>query len=132
MSFYSYIILDGYRYKALAKQWRPMVLRPSTARMTLQGDLEATFGVGSLIRWEGIISTSHGEASPGTANGSLDGNIYTLRASLKKLTMLPMTDHTGTAYSVVAMGPFSEQTAQNVWNAASNKYYVQVQFTAKA
>jgi hypothetical protein len=131
MAFFAYIILDGYRYKTLARQWRPMTMRPASPRLTLQGNLEATFGVATLKRWEGEISTPHGTAAPGAADGTLYGNIYTLRASLAKGQMLAFTDHNGTAYSVVAVGPFGEQTVQNVWDAASNKYYVQVQFTAK-
>jgi hypothetical protein len=132
MAFYPYVILDGYRYKTLAKQWRPAALRAATARLTLQGNLEATFGVGALKRWEGLISTPHGETAPGAADGTLYGNIVTLRASLQKLQTLPFTDHTGAAYTVVAIGPFGEQTIQNVWDAASNKYFIQVQLTAKA
>jgi hypothetical protein len=132
MAFYPYVILDGYRYKTLAKQWHPATLRAATARLTLQGNLEATFGVGALKRWEGMISTPHGEEATGAADGTLYGNIVTLRTSLQKLQTLPFTDHTGTTYTVVAVGPFGEQTIQNVWDAASNKYYIQVQLTAKA
>jgi hypothetical protein len=132
MAFYPYIILDGYRYRALARQWRPVPTRSATARLTLQGNLEGTFGAGGMKRWEGLISTTHGESSPGAADGTLDGNISTLRTSLMKRQALPFTDHTGAAYSVVAIGPFPEQAVQNVWNAPSNKYQVQVQLVAKA
>ncbi len=132
MAFYSYIILDGYRYKTLAKQWRPYTVRAATARLTLLGSLEATFGTGTLKKWEGIISTPHGESSPGDPDGTLDGNIVTLRLALEKRQVLSFTDHNGIVYDVIAVGPFGEQTIQNVWNAASNKYMVQVQLTGKA
>jgi hypothetical protein len=133
MAFYAYIILDGYRYKTLAKQWRPMTVRPATPRITLLGDLEGTFGVAALMRWEGLISVPHGDSAPGAADGTLFGNIYTLRATLAKRQALTMTDHNGTVYSeAVLTGPFEEQALVNVWDSAANKYYVRVAITAKA
>ena len=132
MAFYPYIILDGYRYKVLAKQWKPSTLRPASARLTLQGDLEATFGVGTLKRWEGLVAAPHGEEAPLPADGTQSGNILTLRASLEKRATLAFADHYGAAYTVVAQGPFEEEALQNVWNAASNKYYLRVSLTAKA
>lgn len=133
MAFNSYIILDGYRYKALAKQWKPAIQRPATPRLTLLGDMEATFGTAALMKWEGLIRVSHGESSPGAADGTRDGNIFTLRATLKKRQALAFTDHYGTAYSeAVLVGPFDEDSLVNVWNSTANKYLVRVMITAKA
>lgn len=133
MPFNAYIILDGYRYKTLAKQWRPMLNRPASPRLTLLGDMEATFGVGALQRWEGQISVPHGESAPLPANGSLYGNIYTLRETIKKRQALAFTDHYGVVYAEAVMtGPFDETALLNVWNSTSNKYYVRVALTAKA
>lgn len=129
MAFYPYIVLDGCRYKTLAKQWRPSIARPATPRLTLQGSLEGTFGVGALIRWQGQIIAPHGDALP--VPPDVEGNIVSLRASLAKTQALPFTDHNGTEYIVIAQGPFEEMSLVNVWNAASNKYYVSVQLTAK-
>jgi hypothetical protein len=131
MAFYTYVIFDGYRYKTLAKQWRPATIRVATPRMTLFGNLEATFGSGSLRRWDGLVIAPHGEAAPGAADGALDGNIFTLRASLEKRALLNFKDHTGNSYQVVAVGPFVETMSINIWNSPSNKYYIQVQFTAR-
>jgi hypothetical protein len=131
MAFYDYVILDGYRYKALAKQWRPLSQHAATARLTLGGVLETTFGVGTLKKWEGLLAAPHGEASPGAADGTRNGNIYTLRLTLDKRATLSFTDHNGTVYTVVAQGPFEETSLLNVWNAADNKYYVRVMLTAK-
>ncbi len=133
MAFYTYIILDGYRYKTLAKGWTPQTLRPATPRLTLLGDMEATFGAGALSKWEGMISVSHGETDITPADGTQYGSIYTLRRTLKKSQQVSFTDHNGITYSeAVLTGPFNEQTAINVWNSSSNKYYVSLQITAKA
>ena len=132
MAFTSYLILDGYRYKALAKQWRPQIMRPATPRVTLQGDLEATFGAVALKRWEGMLSVRHGEAAPGLADGTREGNIWTLRRTLQKTTTVAFIDHNGTYYGeAVLTGPFSEQALINVWDSTANKYYVSVQITAR-
>jgi len=133
MPFNSYVTLDGYRYKTLAKQWRPVLNRPAMPRLTLLGDMEATFGVGALQRWEGLFAVPHGESAPGAADGTLYGNIYTLRQTIQKRQALAFTDHNGIVYSeTVLTGPFDEQTLLNVWNSSSNKYYVRVVLTAKA
>src|SRR5512138_4028894 len=127
MAFNSYIVLDGYRYKTLAKQWRPQTARPATPRLTLLGDLEATFGTGALAKWEGVISVPHGETPINPADGSLYGSIYTLRNTLRKSQVVSFTDHNGNLYNeAVLTGPFDEQTLINVWNSSSNKYYVRL------
>ncbi len=131
MAFYDYIILDSYRYKTIAKQWRPSTARPASPRLTLLGDLEATFGTGSFKKWQGLITAPHGDTAPLPADGSQYGNIVSLRATLAKLITLSFTDHYGTPYTVVAQGPFEESALQNIWNASTNKYYVMVQLTAK-
>lgn len=120
MAFNSYIILDGLRYKTLAKQWKPAITRPASARLTLQGNMEVTFGVGVLNRWEGSII-----ARPTTADPAY-GTIDSLRASLRKTAPLAFTDHYGKEHSVVALGPFQETSLINVWEAAGNKIFVNV------
>lgn len=130
MAFYDYIILDGYRYKTLAKVWKPSVLRPATARMTLGGTLEATFAPATMKRWEGAITVPHGESAPGVANGTLPGNVFTLRASLAKSATVLFTDHNGNAYTCVCQGPYEEQSIVNVWNSASNRYLMHLVITA--
>lgn len=133
MAFYSYIILDGYRYKTLSKQWRPAITRPASPRLTLLGNLETTFGVGALKRWAGLISVPHGETAPEPADGSQFGNIVSLRDTLIKRSALTFVDHNGITYSeAVLTGPFEEESLVSVWNSATNKYFVQVQITAKA
>lgn len=132
MAFYDYIILDGYRYKTLAKQWRPVTARPATARLTLLGEMEGTFGVGTMMRWDGQISVRHGEEAPLPADGSEYGNIFTLRATMQKREALAFTDHNGAAFpETVMIGPFDETALVNVWNSNTNKYYVRVQLVAK-
>jgi hypothetical protein len=133
MAFNSYVVLDGYRYKTLAKGWTPATARPATPRLTLLGEMEATFGAGALAKWEGLIAVPHGETTILPADGTLYGSIYTLRATVRKCQVVPFTDHNGTLYSeAVLIGPFDEQTLINIWNNPSNKYYVRLQITAKA
>ncbi len=133
MAFFTYIILDGYRYKTLAKGWTPQTLRPATPRLTLLGDMEATFGAGALAKWEGLITVPHGEVPINPSDGTQYGTIYTLRNTLKKSQQVAFTDHNGKVYSeAVLTGPFNEQSAINIWNSASNRYLVTLQITAKA
>jgi hypothetical protein len=46
--------------------------------------------------------------------------------------MVSFTDHNGNTYTVVAQGPFDEQSLVNIWNSAANKYFVRIALTAKA
>lgn len=132
MAFRDYIVLNGYRYKTPARSWKPTTERPATARLTLMGNLEATFGAGALKKWEGTIAAVHGEEAPGPADGTLYGNIFTLRQALQQRSLLMFNDHYGDGYQVVSMGPFDETMLHNVWNALTNKYYVRVTLVAKA
>ena len=121
MAFYDYIVLDGLKYRTLAKQWKPQVNKPATARVTLQGEIEATFGVTNILKWQGII------VAPVTAPAVDFGTVDTLRTSLKKREIVSFSDHYGTEYQVVVTGPFDEQYIQNVWNAVTNKVMITVE-----
>jgi hypothetical protein len=125
MPFQTYILLDGLKYKTLAKQWRPTTLKPAQARLDLMGRLSATFAAAALKRWDGII------AAPTTASDGY-GSIDDLRVSIAKRAMVSFTDHYGTEYPhSVVLGPFEEEHLQNVWNAPSNKVYVRVSITSE-
>jgi hypothetical protein len=135
MPFYPYIILDGFRYKTLAKQWRPTTIRPVQARITLAGRLTATFGAAALKRWDGIISAPSGEAVPPPAipGETVYGTIENLRATLRKHEQVKFTDHYGTVYWFsTILGPFEEESLQNIWNAPTNKFLVRVSIMAEA
>ncbi len=132
MAFYTYIILDGYRYKTLARAWKPQTNRAATARLTLQGNVEATYGPGVMLKWDGMISTPHGESAPTPADGTQYGNIFTLRATVKKTANVSFTDHYGNVYASSSLiGPFDETMLTNVWNSSANNYYVRVAIVAK-
>jgi hypothetical protein len=123
----SYITLDGYRYRTVAKQWKPKLIRPATVRVTLGGALDATFGPVSTYRWEGLIVSNYGSSAP----VGPEGNSYTLRASLEKRNTLSFTDHLGATYTVGAQGPFDQSSLKNVWDAPDNKIYYYIVLTGR-
>lgn len=135
MAFRNYIILrDGnndYRYKTLAKAWRPQIYRPMTVKMDLSGMLSATAAPAYYLRWEGTVVAP---VTPGTDDPSYIawGTVETLRHTLKNYWGTYFQDHYGTTYNpVYLMGPFYEESLLNVWDAPENKIFLTIQITAR-
>ena len=51
----NYITLDGYKYKTNGKAWTPSGVKAGSVRLNLDSTLDATYGSGTLLRWEGEI-----------------------------------------------------------------------------
>lgn len=98
MAFYNYIILDGKRYATLQKAWEPGMMSPQTTRITLAGDLDATFGAANLFVWEGDIKA---DITPRAAEWGSPTDIETTLAKKQKLSF---TDHYGVAHTVTVSG----------------------------
>ena len=77
----NYIVLDGNKYKTNAKNWTPAPQKAGSVRLNLDGTLDATYGSGTLLRWEGEIMV------PVTAAAGW-GTIAQLRTSLQKTSGL--------------------------------------------
>lgn len=115
MAFVGYIILDGYKYTTLQQSWVPAVNNPSTARLTLAGGLDTTWGVKEVYSFQGDVKA---DISPATGYGSPDN----LRTSLKKKSQLSFTDHYGTAYTIAISG-FEERSHSPGWDASDNSFF---------
>lgn len=114
-----YITLDGKKYKTPAKTWQPVDNKIATARITLQGALDVTYGPASLREW-------HGEIEAAVTPQAGFGSITDLLTSLAKRQILSFTDHYGTAYSVDVSGQMARRSMTPKWDGYSNKWYVQV------
>jgi hypothetical protein len=51
----NYIELDGHKYVTPFGKWVPVIDKPSTARITLDGDLDVTYGPATWKKWQGMI-----------------------------------------------------------------------------
>lgn len=120
----TYITLGTKRYKTVAKSWRPEILKPTAVKHSLDGELLATFGPTNVLRWSGAV------IGPVTPENSQYGSIEDLRTLLKTRQVVTFVDHYGSSYGAVVLGPFVEQSLQNVWDAPGNKIYVGIQVVA--
>ncbi len=114
----NYITLDGKKYKCPAKQWMPITTKPGTVRYTLLGEVDVTFGSTAIKEWQGQIE------GPITPTDNTWGSITDLRTTLAKTTELAMIDHYGTAITVVAVGPFKEDSFMAAWDSPSNHFNI--------
>ncbi len=73
----NYITLDGQKYKTNGKTWTPVPTKAGSVRLNLDGTLDATYGSGTLLRWEGEIKV---RVTTETGFGTIDQ----LRTSLQK------------------------------------------------
>ena len=116
----NYITFDGKKYKTKHGDWVPKPFRPRTVRVTAGGSLDATFGPSAFNIWQGKI------IAPVTPDGAGWGSVSDLRASMLKASSLSMTDHYGTAYTVVVVGGGEEESRSPMWDAASNEFLVNI------
>ena len=120
----SYITLDGKKYATAAKTWTPVPSKPGSVRLNLNGQMDATYGAGVLLRWEGDILA---RMTPLSGYGSPAD----LRASLIKTQGLTFTDHYGTAYTVHVFR-YKERSLSPNWDGATNEIKFQVELTGQA
>ena len=126
-----YLILDGYCYKTVAKTWVPPVInKPMTARLLLDGSLDVTYGGGTFTAWSGEIIAE--VEPPGTPPGPglVWGTPDALLVSLGKREGLAFTDHYGNDYTVHIQMSGARSLLRN-WDAPSNKLYYSVKLIAE-
>lgn len=116
-----YITLDGNKYATLQRSWRPTQPKGSTARVTLNGGLDVTYGALTVQQWNGEI------VGDVTSRGAGWGTIATLRTTLAKRTSLGFTDHYGNSYTVHQIGGYQEAPFSPGWDNAESVIYVAVQ-----
>lgn len=114
MTINNYITLDSKRYATKSTDWTPGLLSPNTNRITLSGDLDATWGASVIYTWKGMI---HADITPRAAEW---GNPTNLETSLAKKQKLSMTDHYGTTFDVVIAG-WEKSSQQADWEASGNE-----------
>jgi hypothetical protein len=124
MAFNSYVTLDGYRYSALRKTWKPVVVKPSQDRLNLDGTRDVTYGPAVIVDWEGELVAHTSPAS--TEYGSYDD----LMQTIAKTESVTFVDHFGTSYNVHVLGPFDMRSNLPDWNSASNVWYVMLRIVA--
>jgi hypothetical protein len=115
----NYITLDGQQYKTEAESWKPLLVKPSTVRVNLDGSTDVTYGPAMPVEWNGRI------IAPVTGGGSW-GDIDDLLTTMAKAEAVAFVDHFGAPYSVHVLGPFDRVSRVNMWDSASNEWLVQV------
>ncbi len=129
MTFKNYIELDGRRYMTSAQSWAPEASTPANIRLLINGNLDATYGQGSLKVWSGDIMVDN--SPPNDGGSPAWGTVDELRASLVKRTGLAFKDHYGTAYTVHVTG-YKEASLSPKWDGANNTMYFSVSLIGKA
>ena len=114
----NYITLNGKKYKTSAKDWMPAQLtKPGTVRVLANGEVDASYGPGVLMRWSGSVLAS---VTPEKDFGTL--------ADLMEALSLPrellFTDHYGNSYYVHVVGEIKVKSMVNMWDAGSNRFSV--------
>jgi hypothetical protein len=121
----NYITLDGNKYATLAKTWKPLTVKPSTDRLTLQGNIDVSYGPGVVKEWQGTIVADVSQRATGW------GTVTTLKATLEKRESVSFTDHNGTTYTVHVLGTFDERSLTNVWDDSQNKIHFNVRILSE-
>lgn len=119
MAFYSYVTLDTKKYAALQQAWIPSVSNPMTARVTLAGTLDTTWGTDEVYNWQGELRA---DVTPDSGYGSPSD----LRTSLKKKQQLAFTDHYGVSYNIAVTG-FQERSHSPNWEGTDNAMFFAIE-----
>ena len=122
MAFYSYIELEGKRYATSQKAWAPTPKKPMTARITIDGAPDVTYGGGTLKTWKGDIMVDI------TPRGAQWGSVADIRAALALRRGLAFKDHYGTSYTV-HFGEWSERSLMPDWENPENTMFFTVQLS---
>jgi hypothetical protein len=124
MTFNAYITLDGNRYAALRKSWKPVPVKASQDRLNLDGTRDVTYGPAAFVDYQGelVAATSPSD----TAYGSYADLLQTIA----KTESVSFTDHFGTTYYVHVLGPYELRASLPDWDSASNVWYVNVRIVS--
>jgi len=117
MTMTNYITLDGKKYVTVHPKWKPQLVRPKTVRVTLAGDLDATFGSAVTQTWMGIAK------APITPKDASWGTRDDMVATFAKASLLTFVDHRGDSYNVAILSDGVEMSRSPDWDVASNTYH---------
>jgi len=118
-----YIVLDGKKYATVAKNWQPQTQKPQTARQTLNGDLDVTYGKKGIKAYSGEIVARVAESGERLAAGY--GTSSDIETALDKMAGVAFTDHEGN--SVTAhVAAWRKRSLTPNWRGSSNKLYYEV------
>jgi hypothetical protein len=114
-----YITLDDYRYATNAKNWKMSILPPASPQLLLNEEFDVTFGPNTWYIFTGelVVHMAPEHYIDHESRGSL----------LAKTNSLILTDHYGSNYRIVAIGPFPERGISPMWESPSEIMYVSVQ-----
>jgi hypothetical protein len=115
----AYVTFDTLKYSAPHGRFSPARSKPSTARITLSGASDVSYGPGTTREWVGVLTAP---AKADTGWGSIDD----LRDTLDKRQALAFIDHYGTAVTVYAIGVHNEMSFTPMWDGDSNTWTVSV------
>jgi hypothetical protein len=118
-----YVVLNGKQYVTLAKTWTQTFVKPMVVRQTLLGETDATYGPNIVHGWSGEVKALVEVPSAEW------GTISDLMAAIETMGVIPFVDHYGTACSVHLSGPGGMRSLTNMWDAASNAFYVPLLLT---
>ena len=119
----TYIMIGNYRYKTLAKDFAPAgIVKPGTVRVLANGEVDGSYAAAALTRWSGSIIA---EVTPETNYGT----IGQLTTDLSEMGEILFQDHYGTKHYVHIVGEIKFKSMLNMWDAASNRFYVTVNIT---
>ena len=118
-----YITLNGKKYVTLAKTWIPTFQKPMTVRNTLLGEVSATYGPAVIKGWQGEIK------APASVSDASWGTVDDLLSALDTLGPVSFTDHMGVTVDVHVTMTANRRALVNVWDSASNCFYVPVAMT---
>ena len=116
----NYITLDGKKYKTNANDWEFRPMNPRTFRSTLSGSTDSTYGPVSLFAWAGSIVV------PVTPIDAGWGGITNFKATINKQEDLTLTDHYGTAYTIMIMLSGMNSLTPK-WDGAENEIHYAVE-----
>ena len=119
----TYVVLNGKKYVTVAKTWIPTFQKPMTVRNTLLGEVSATYGPAVIKGWQGEIK------APVQVEDASFGTVQDLLAALDTLGPVSFTDHEGTTVDVHVTMTANRRSLVNVWDSASNCFYVPVAMT---
>jgi len=121
----SYIILNSKYYPTSARAWEPAIQKPSTFRLLLNGNTDATYGSANMATWEGEIVVKQGE------NRTHYGTPSDLETALNTRGNISFTDHYGNTYSVFVQSWRRRSIGPN-WDSSSNRHHYTVVLKGKA
>lgn len=118
----SYVTLNNKKYATLSSNWVPISTVPATVRVTLDGNLDVTYGPGTIKEWQGTFLIP---VTPETGYGSMDD----FQACIEARAELTFQDHYAThTYGIhmISSQGAKQRSMVPMWDAVSNEWRVDV------